>query len=383
MFKRWISLPMNKSLFLLGPRRAGKSTLLKAQYTQHKYVTLDDLDDLDWARKDPKGFVSNLGKEFIIDEAQRAPELAIACKWAIDQKGAHAVLTGSTGINLFQSTTETLAGRIEIRQLPPSCFGEQAGERLVFREDLKYEVSKEAQRSLESFMRYGGFPEVCEQSTDEAKEQLLKNYKNTYFTKDLADLSSLENLEGLRALYQALIRGLGSRYEVSSLSKECGLSVPTTKKYLNSLLQSGLAFKLYGYHLAAAKKYISAAKTYFCDNGILTSLSHEYSQGQLVENFVVSEIEKRRKLGFFDCEELYYFESAGGREIDLILDEPKRVTVIEVKASRHISDRDLRNLLDFKLKTRKTVRKIIYYMGSEVTKEAGIELLPIWTLWRS
>lgn len=383
MFKRWLELSQKKSVLLLGPRRAGKSTLLKSFYKEHKYITLDDLDHLSWAKNDPKEFVSKLGKRFIIDEAQRAPELAIACKWAIDELGAHAVLTGSTGLELFQSTNETLAGRIEIFNLPPSCFGEISGPQKSFR-NFDPNDKLMAQRSFKDFIKYGGFPEVVNLKSSEEKEVLLKNYKNTYFTKDLADLSSLENLEGLRALYQAIVRGLSSRYEISSLSRESGLSVPTTKKYLNSILQSGLAFKLYGYHHGPVKRYISAAKTYFCDNGMLTSLADEVSEGQILESFVISEIEKRRKLGVIQCDQLFYFESAGGREIDLIVEEKHQVTAIEIKSSQSVGGRDLAALKEFKLdsRTKKSLKKIIYYGGSEVERIGDIELRPFWTLWR-
>jgi uncharacterized protein len=60
MFKRWLDIPQNKSCLILGPRRCGKTTLLRHLYPALKYVTLDDLDLLDWARRDPKGFVTNL-----------------------------------------------------------------------------------------------------------------------------------------------------------------------------------------------------------------------------------------------------------------------------------------------------------------------------------
>jgi uncharacterized protein len=160
-------------------------------------------------------------------------------------------------------------------------------------------------------------------------------------------------------------------------AKETGLSVPTTKKYLNTVTGSGLAFKLYGYHLGPAKRYISAAKTYFIDNGILTALSDEASSGQAFENFVVSEIEKRRRLGFIGCDELYYYESTGGREIDLILDDKKILTAIEIKSAKSISGRDLRNLREFTIpSSTKKLRKIIFYLGEEQHKESGIEIIP-------
>lgn len=363
----------------MGPRRAGKSTLLRSEFPNHQYVTLDDLDELDHAKKDPKDFIGSLGKSFIIDEAQRAPELAIAIKYVIDQERVdQAILTGSTGLRLLDKSQDTLAGRLQIYHLPPCCWGENLAQ------NARETVAKVAQRDLRNALEYGGFPEILNLESLSEKEEVLNLYKNTYFTRDLANISNLENIDGLRALFQALIRGLGSRYEVSSLVKDCGLSTPTTKKYLNSLLQSELAFKVHGYHLGPAKRYISAAKTYFADNGILTALSNDFSAGQQFENFVVSEIEKRRKLNFFKCDQLFYYESTGGREIDLILEEKNDIYCIEIKSGTQVKNRDLQNLKEYSLaKSHKTTHKILIYQGAESYKDNGIQIVPVFDFYKS
>lgn len=382
MFQRWFSTPKQKSLLLMGPRRAGKSTILKTLYPSYKYVTLDDLDELKQAKDDPKSFVQKLGKRFIIDEAQRAPIIAIAIKNRIDQdSNVHAILTGSTGLHLLDSSSDTLAGRIQVYHFPTCCWGEEKGSPVTIHNS---EVTLEAQRDFKQAMHYGGFPELLNYDLTEQKDEILNVYKNTYFTRDLAELSSIENVEGLKALYQAIIKGLCSRYETSSLVNETGLSTPTVKKYLNAFIQSGLMFKLYGYHLGASKRYISSAKTYFADNGIITALSDEFSTGQLFENFVISEIEKRRKLGFYRSDELFYFESTGGREVDLIIEEKDKVLCVEIKSASSVSDREIRRLREFEIKNhKKELKKFFVYQGKEKFKKDGIEFIPITTFYRN
>jgi predicted AAA+ superfamily ATPase len=164
---------------------------------------------------------------------------------------------------------------------------------------------------------------------------------------------------------------------------ETGLSTPTVKKYLNTLIQSGLLVKLYGFQLSDAKRHISSAKTYFIDNGILTAVSRRVSNPQLVESFVISEIEKRRRLGLIKCDELCYYESIGGREVDLNIDEPKTVTAIEIKSGKSISGRDIRNLREFNINSDKILKKIIYYSGSNVSAVDGIQIRPLASLFRS
>lgn len=385
MFLRWIELPKTRSFLLLGPRRAGKSTLLKAVFPDYRYVTLDDLDFLEQAKSDPKNFIESLGRRLIVDEAQRAPEITLPVKKLIDEKEAHIILTGSTGMNLRQKAADTLAGRIEILQLPPCCFGEEDGASTHgLTEPPQFRDAKAGKRRLREYLDHGGFPEVISQADAGAREEILRNYKNTYFTRDLAQMCNLENIEALKALFQALIRGIGSRVEISAISKEISLSVPSTKKYLHTLLESGLAFKLYGYHMGPAKRYISAAKTYLCDNGIVTSLSDDASSGQKFENFVISEIEKRRRIGQIRCDELFYYESVSGREIDLVIDEKERITVIEIKSSKSVSARDLRNLREFMIPgSKKTLRRVLVYRGEELKKIDGITLLPGHFLYRA
>ncbi len=59
MFERWFKFDFNvaKSALILGPRRSGKTTLLKARFPDFSYSTLDDLDAMSWAEKDPKMFM--------------------------------------------------------------------------------------------------------------------------------------------------------------------------------------------------------------------------------------------------------------------------------------------------------------------------------------
>lgn len=398
MFSRWCTLNSKKSIMLQGPRRVGKSTLLKHHFPNYNYVTLDDLDDLAMAKNDPKAFVENLGKKFIIDEAQRVPELSLAIKKVIDQndnsKEFKTILTGSTGLLLKDQLYDTLAGRIDYFKLPTCCFGEQYGPPVhKLSEPLDSKTQLLAKRKFESFFSYGGFPEVInceiENETDNKidknseKESILKNYKNSYFTRDLAFLLNLENIEGIKAIFGALIKGIGSRYEISALAHASGLSVPTTKKYFNSLLSSGLSFKLYGYHLGPAKRYIAKSKNYFLDQGILFSLSDEYSKGQALENFVISEIEKRRQLGFIDADELFYYESVGGAEIDLVIEERKKITLIEIKSAKKLSGRDMANINAFKIDTKKELKKIIIYLGDEIYQEKDIICIPAWNFFRA
>ncbi len=384
MFNRWLEIPENKSCLMIGPRRSGKTTLLKKRYPSIAYASLDDLDFLDWAKKDPKGFIGNLGRSAIIDEIQRVPLITIAIKYAIDNEDARFLMTGSSSIGLMDAASDTLAGRINIFSLPTACWGEDQGEptHSILDDQTGLPQIKEAYRRLKEAIAYGQFPEVLGQQNGEKKKDVLVNYRNTYFTRDLMQLSNIENIEGLLAVFQHLIRSLGSHLEVSNFAREAGISNPTAKKYLNALKQAQMTFKLYGYQYGPAKRYIKAAKTYFSDNGIIASFNSSINEGQLLENFVISELEKRRKLGFIKSDQFYYYKSAAGNEIDLIFEVDETVHAIEIKSTKRPGPKDFRNLRQFKDRLNRPVKRILFYLGEENGTIDGIQLLPIGTLFR-
>ncbi len=384
MFKRWLEIDESKSCLIIGPRRSGKTTMLKHRYPDLPYATLDDLDYLDLAKRDPKGFVSRLGGLAIIDEIQRFPLLTVAVKYAIDNEGARFLMTGSSTLGLLDAAADSLAGRIDIISLPSACWGENHGSptHTILNEPIDLIQIKEANRALDEAMTFGQFPEVLIHKEDKGKHQVLVNYRNTYFTRDLMQLSNIENLDGLLAVFQHLTRSLGSHLEISNFAREAGISHPTAKKYLNALQQAQLTFKLYGYQYGPAKRYIKAAKTYFADNGIVQSLNVNVSEGQRLENFVISEFEKRRKLGILPVDQFYYYKSAAGQEIDLVFEMDDTVYAIEIKASKFPGPKDFRNLRQFGTRLNRQVKRFLFYLGDEYRDVDNIKLIPVGALFR-
>jgi predicted AAA+ superfamily ATPase len=143
-----------------------------------------------------------------------------------------------------------------------------------------------------------------------------------------------------------------------------------------------MTFKLYGYQFGPAKRYIKAVKTYFVDNGIILSLNTGASAGQLLENFVLAEFEKRRKLGMIRTDQFYYYKSAGGHEIDLVFEEDNTVYAIEIKSTRRPAPRDFHNLSQFNDRLNRPVRRYLFYMGEEYSTIENVHLLPVAALFR-
>jgi uncharacterized protein len=349
------------------------------------YRTLDDYDYLELARKDPKRFCDFPEKTLIIDEVQRVPELLIAVKYVIDQLGKVFLMTGSSSLGLVSSGAETLAGRVNLVECPTFCWGEEKGPptHRTFEMPPDPLQIKEADRLLSQAMTFGGFPEVLIAGAEEAKTAVLRNYRDTYFAKDLLLLSNIENADGLMAILAYLAISLGSHLEVSSVSRESGLSHPTAKKYLNVLYESRLAFKLLGYQFGPAKRFTRSSKTYFSDVGMLHALHVSVSPGQLLENFVISELEKRRKLGALPCDRLYYYKSVAGAEIDVIIELPHETLAVEIKHSKIPGPRDVRQIQKFVQADPENRRGVLLYTGTEKRTIEGVEVLPVQHLFRA
>lgn len=383
MFDRWLQLKGTSAL-VLGPRRCGKTTLLRMRFPDYAYATLDDLDLLALAKKDPKGFVSRLGPRAIIDEIQRLPALTIAVKHAIDSEGARVLMTGSSSVGLLDAAADTLAGRIDVVSLPTACWGEDAGPptHRVFDDPQDPLEQKEAARRLDDALAFGLFPEIVTAAGAEAKRELLARYKNSYFTRDMMRFANLENADAILSLYLHLARSIGSHLEVAHFAREAGVSQVTARKYLASILHSQLAFRLTGYQYGPAKRLARAAKSYFADNGVLGSLSARPSDGQIMESFVVAELEKRRKLGLIAAEQLHYYKSAAGREIDVVFEDGDALRAVEIKTTAAPSGRDLRNLREFAASFGRPVRACLFYAGAERAEIDGVALVPITALYR-
>jgi len=139
MYERFIEHRVEEALsdtpivLIVGPRRAGKTTLVrKMEGEDRRYITLDDQTVLAAAQSDPAGFVRGLDKA-IIDEIQRAPDLLLAIKKTVDEdyRSRRFLLTGSANVLTLPRVADSLAGRMEtIRMLPLARVEVEGGPRL-------------------------------------------------------------------------------------------------------------------------------------------------------------------------------------------------------------------------------------------------------------
>ena len=117
-------------------------------------------------------------------------------------------------------------------------------------------------------------------------------------------------------------------------------------------------------------------------NGIIRSFNVQVGQGPLLKNFVISELEKRRKLGYIPAERMYYYKSSSGQEIDLLFEVGGTLYAMEIKSTQNPGKKDVRSLKTFEPRKNIPVERILFYPGESYATLDNVSLVPVASLFR-
>jgi predicted AAA+ superfamily ATPase len=233
---------------LTGARQVGKSTLLKNHLKTYTYVTLDEPLIRELANNDPKLFLSRYKSPLIIDEIQYAPGLLPYIKIIVDenrQTYGQYVLTGSQSFSLMQGVSETLAGRAALFELYPPSFNEI----ISLPNSLNiYDVNHVVKQIIKGF-----YPELLTVPTIDYKTWYA-SYLATYIERDVRQLIKIVDLNRFQTFISLLATRAGQLFNISEISKECGVSSPTIKAWLSALEASYIIYLLKPYSKNTSKK---------------------------------------------------------------------------------------------------------------------------------
>src|SRR5512146_1937460 len=300
------------AVMLVGPRQAGKSTLVKelaAGAHPARYISLDDLRTLDAAREDPVGFVESAGGPLIIDEVQRAPELLLPIKAAIDadRRPGRFVLTGSAQVMLLPTVSESLAGRVEVHTLWPFSQAEIEGvpgnlvERLLDEGAPPPEAAATTRSDLIERIVQGGFPEAVAREPGR-RDEWFAAYLSAIVQRDLRDLANIERLAEVPAMLTSLAARTRAPLNRADVSSDLGVPRTSLDRYLTLLEHVFLIRRLPAWHTNRIKQITKSPKFLVSDSGLLTHLlrsdrrrlaEDESLLGTVVECFVGMELAKQ------------------------------------------------------------------------------------------
>jgi predicted AAA+ superfamily ATPase len=389
------SLPssMRKQLVLLtGARQTGKTTLSRIKYPELRYINLDAPEN----REIVSTVSSSLwGRDIgpaILDEAQKEPIIFEKVKYAYDAGDLpFSLILGSSQILLLKKIREALAGRISIYEMWPLLLSElyegqkrndrsilldtilsgENIEKLLSNEPSMLTLQENAlQQDAENhLLRWGGMPALLPLS-DEERRKWLKDYEYTYLERDLADLARLDDLEPFRKFQKLSALRSGKLLNYSELARDASVSTDTARRYLEYLRISYQVFLLQPYHKNITSSAIKTPKLYWMDVGLLRQLSGFQSdlQGEVFEAMVVAEIIKWIKTAQ-KSNEIYFYRTRSGLEVDLLIETEKGIIGIEIKSGGKIASRDFRSLKEVALGlSRAWLGGLVIYMGNKIEK---------------
>lgn len=349
---------------LLGARQTGKTTLLRSLplFAKHAHVTLDDFDLRAQAQADPEAVVAR-APALVLDEVQRAQDLLIAVKRAVDRdrvrRPGRFVLTGSANLLMMERIGETLAGRAVYVTLWPFTrrerlglgragpWSELLGARFAqWREVLDAHAAP--REDWRAAARLGGFPTPAhELRDDEARALWFSGYVQTYLERDLQALRAVESLADFRRLMRAACLRIGGLLNQAELGRDAGISQPQVHRFLNLMETSYQAVRLPAYSVNRTRRLIKAPKLYWSDTALALHLAGEAEpRGAHLENLVLSDLLAWRDLQA-KAPQILYWRTATGQEVDFVIETPKRLLPVEVKAAARVAPGDARGLEAF------------------------------------
>jgi predicted AAA+ superfamily ATPase len=389
-------------VLLHGARQSGKTTLVRAvaEESGARYITLDDLTMLAAARNDAAGFLAGSAQSLVVDEVQRAPELLLAIKAAVDRKRTPGrfLLTGSANVLLVPRVAESLAGRMEIVPLWPFSQGEIEGAvegfiDAAFGDAPPVLVQSSSSVRLTDRVLRGGYPEAAPIKSAERRRAWFDAYVTTILQRDVRDLARIEGLTELPRLLALLASRPMAQLNYADLSRGTGLPQSTLKRYFALLEMVFLIRLLPPWHANIGKRLVKTPKVVLTDTGLAAHLMgiddarlarDRTLLGGLLESFVAMELVKQSGWSA-DPPALYHFRTHEGDEVDLVLERRGGALVgIEVKSAATVSAADFKGLRALaEIAGQRFQRGIVLYTGAEIVPfGAGLFALPVEALWR-
>lgn len=365
-----------------GARQTGKTTLVRELLPgRHVYHTLDDLDTRTLAERAPEELVERPGS-MVLDEVQRVPELLHAVKRVVDQdrRPGRFVLTGSANFLLMRSVSESLAGRAGYLTLWPMTRRERTGRVSsgLWSELFEHPVETWPEHLRASHAEpgdwrqeatAGGYPVPAVLHSDPGDRTIwFDGYVRTYLERDLQDLSSIDNLVDFRRLMRATSQRLGQLVNQTELGRDVALPQPTVRRWLNLLEASYQLVRLPAYAVNRTKRLIKTPKAYWSDTGLALRLAGTAEPtGAHLENLVLTDLLAWSESCVPDRPDLYYWRTATGQEVDLVVELGGELLGIEVKATTTPRATDANHLRTFRDEYGDAVRGcLLLHGGSEI-----------------
>lgn len=320
-----------------GPRRVGKTTLIKRYIRKHDpdalLVTGEDIVVREYLESQSLAkLTSFVGRRrtLIIDEAQHIREIGLNLKLLADHvEGLRIIATGSSSFDLARQTGEPLTGRKHTLLLLP----------LAQLEIQERESAHQTRAHLEQRLIYGSYPEVVLKNSNEDRQLYIKDLIASWLFRDMLQFEGIRHADKLTRLLQLLAFRIGQQISTSELGIQLGMSANTVDRYLDLLVKYHILYSRSGFRRNLRKEITKSRRYYFYDNGVRNGLINNFNPlamrddvGSLWESYVLVE---RMKYNLYNgrLAESYFWRTYDRQEIDLVEEWGGRLLATEMKWS--------------------------------------------------
>ncbi len=332
-------LQTKRAVILYGPRRVGKTTLVKEIINeingQYLFLNGEVRSNQEWLSSQEvdifKRYIGN-NKFLIIDEAQKIDQIGLNLKLIIDHfENIKILATGSSSFELANQIGEPLVGRKWQFTLYP----------ISQLELQKYENLSETKNNLDLRIIYGSYPEIINAKTNQDREDILNELIDSYLYRDLLEFDEIKKSQKIIDILKNLAFQIGSEVSLQELSISTGLNLRTVEKYLDLLEKTFVIKRVYGFSRNLRKEIAKMSRFYFYDIGIRNAIIQNFNKldlrndlGQLWENYLFMERLKRNSYKNIHSN-IYFWRTYDQKEIDLIEEREGKLFAYEIKWNKN------------------------------------------------
>lgn len=395
------ALADTRVVFVAGARQVGKSTLAQGiARSSHpaEEFSLDVRATRETAIADPEGFVAGMRGPAFIDEVQRAPDLLLAIKRAVDRDATPGrfLLTGSANPLTTHEVKDALTGRMETIRLWPLSQSEIHGgtsnfvDALFAAEPPRVVGAPIGREAFVGDVAAGGFPEARARK-GRRRTRWFASYLDTTLGRDLREISDARKLQEIPRLLRLLASQAANILSYRAIAKKLDLTHDTVGEYIGLLQTAFLVHVLPAWRPGLGAREVHAPKAYLVDAGLLAHLlgaderrieADDQVTGKVLENFVVTEVLKHADWAATDSSAYHYRQRED--EVDLVLESRTGdIVAIEVKATASGDRRNVRAMEKLRDKTGTRFKAGVVVCTCEHTVPLGDRLwaIPLSGLW--
>jgi len=342
---------------ILGPRQAGKTTLMKLLLDElnkksEKTLFLDYDNETDRQFfKSQQTFLEKIKLEFgnakgfiFIDEIQRKEDAGLFLKGIYDLNLPHKfIISGSGSMELKEKIHESLAGRKRVFELSTVSIEEF----INFKTDYQYQDTLDAFLSLDlitgeallkEYLAFGGYPKVILADNILEKRKLIDEIYQSFLIKDISFLLKVKKTTAFSNLLKIISSQVGQLVNYSELASTLDISSKTVKEYLWYLEKTYIIQKVTPFVSNTRKEITKSPLFYFYDLGLrnyalgafeleIFSKIQSFNFENLVLNLLKEKIEYTGK-------SIHFWRTKSGAEVDFIINSKPNPIPIEVKYSK-------------------------------------------------